>query len=141
MEKETIQNENVTYRKFDFKSKTILIVEDVESSYELLKLLIEPTGALTIRAVDGKQAVDLCLQQSEIDLVLMDIHLPLMNGLEATRQIKKHRPGLPVVAQTAYALTDEKEACFEAGCDGYIAKPIRSSFLLPVISEILEMSQ
>lgn len=138
-EKDATQNETVSFRKFDFSNKTILIVEDVESSFELLKLLIEPTGAQTIRAIDGKQAVELCLYKPDIDLVLMDIHLPVMNGLEATRQIKKHRPGLPVVAQTAYALTDEKDACFEAGCDGYLSKPIRSSYLLPVIGEVLEM--
>lgn len=126
--------------KYNFTNKNILVVEDVESSFELLKLLIEPTGANVLRAVDGKQAVDLCFSQNDIDLVLMDIHLPVMNGLEATRQIKKRLPHLPIVAQTAYALTDEKEACFEAGCDGYLAKPIRSSFLLPVISEILDMN-
>lgn len=126
--------------KYNFTNKNILVVEDVESSFELLKLLIEPTGAQVLRAVDGKQAVDLCFTQSDIDLVLMDIHLPLMNGLEATRLIKKRLPNLPIVAQTAYALSDEKEACFEAGCDGYLAKPIRSSFLLPVIGEILNMN-
>jgi len=124
---------------YDFSGKCILIVEDVESNFELLKVLIEPTSAKIMRAVDGQQAVDICLSDPSIDLVLMDIQLPVIDGYEATRLIKEKIPFLPIIAQTAYALVEEKEACFTAGCDGYIAKPIRSSFLLPVIDELIDL--
>ncbi|MBS4056690.1 MAG: tetratricopeptide repeat protein [Bacteroidales bacterium] len=124
---------------YDFSGKCILIVEDVESNFELLKVLIEPTSAKIMRAVDGQQAVDICMSDPSIDLVLMDIQLPVIDGYEATRLIKERNPFLPIIAQTAYALVEEKEACFTAGCDGYIAKPIRSSFLLPVIDELIDL--
>lgn len=137
-EKENDGRKKLTY---DYSGKLILIVEDVESNFELLKVLIEPTGAEILWAVDGQQAVDLCFSNPEIDLVLMDIQLPLIDGLEATRQIKSRLPFLPIIAQTAYALVDEKEACFEAGCDGYIAKPIRSSYLLPVLDELIHQKR
>lgn len=127
------------FQKFiaDFHGKTILIVEDNDSSLELLKAILEPTGAYIMHAGDGVEAIEFCQNYRQLNLVLMDIQLPLMNGFEATRIIKKLRTELPVVAQTAYALPAEKEACFAAGCDAYFAKPIRSELLLPVLKELM----
>lgn len=67
----------------------------------------------------------------------MDIELPVMNGYDATRAIKKLRPGLPVVAQTAFAMSGERERCLEAGCDDYLAKPIRKDDIIRVISSLI----
>jgi CheY-like chemotaxis protein len=76
----------------------------------------------------------MCLENNSIDVVLMDIQLPIMDGLEATRLIKKEKPTLPIIAQTANALADDKKIIFAAGCDDYIAKPISKSELLEKIS-------
>lgn len=123
----------------DYRGKTILIAEDVQSSFDLLKALLDPTGVSLLHANDGLEAVQMCEKYEEINLVLMDIQLPQMNGFEATRRIKKFRPLLPIIAQTAFAMPDEKEACLASGCDGYFTKPLRSELLMPVISEILDI--
>jgi len=70
----------------------------------------------------------------------MDIQLPDLDGLEATRQIKANKPGLPIIAQTVFALAEERKACLDAGCDAYLAKPLRARVVLPLIAEILGMN-
>lgn len=123
----------------DFKqlNKTILVTEDQESNFQLLEVLLEMWGIKTLRAINGQEAVDYCKQNKEIDLVLMDIRLPDFNGLEATKQIKKIRPELPIVAQTAYAIIGDKEKAMKAGCDGYITKPIRKEKLFELLNQFL----
>lgn len=123
---------------YDFSGKVILIVEDVESNFDLLRIILEGSGAEVIRIENGIEAVEYCKNNQHIDLVLMDIQLPGINGYEATKQIKKIRPELPVLAQTALAMSDDKDLCLEAGCDGYIAKPIKPRLLLPVVSQFFE---
>ena len=79
-------------------------------------------------------------QHPEIDLVLMDIKLPVLDGMEATRQIKKIRPELPIVMQSAYALNNERARALEAGCDEYLSKPIQIELLLEKIEQIFMTS-
>lgn len=117
----------------DLSDSHILIVEDVDTNYFYLSSLLEKLNARVVRAVNGQRAVDICKSDPSINLVLMDIELPVLNGYEATREIKKIRPGLPVIAQTAYVLPGEKERCMEAGCDEYLAKPIRKNELIETI--------
>ncbi len=117
--------------------KKVLIVEDVDSNYELLEVILKSLGMQSIRAIEGQQAIDISKEQDDIDIVLMDIQLKGMNGYEATRAIKKFKPDLPIIAQTAYAMSNEKDACFAAGCDGYIAKPIKRQLLIPVLAQII----
>jgi len=88
-------------------------------------------------AKDGAEAVSICKQHSEIDLVLMDIQMPEMNGYIATQRIREFNPDLPIIAQTAYVMPDEKDKCFEVGCNGFISKPIRKDELIRVILEVL----
>lgn len=126
--------------KYNFSKNEILIVEDVDSNFELLKIILQPTHAKIHRAKNGIEAVNICKDNASIDLVLMDIQLPLLNGLDATMRIKQSRPKLPIVAQTAFAMAEEKEACFAAGCDAYMAKPISAELILPVLQEILYKS-
>ena len=86
-----------------------------------------------LRAFNGIQAVEMCKTNMEIQLVLMDIKMPLMNGYDATCLIKQERPDLPIIVQTAYAMTEERNMAFAAGCDDYIAKPIKKTELVEMV--------
>lgn len=115
------------------KSKTILIVEDVEASFELLKAMLKSTEANLLWAKNGEEALTMCEDNPKIDLILMDINMPIMNGYDATRLIKAKRPELPIIAQTAYAIIGDKEKSLDAGCDDYISKPIKKQHLLKLL--------
>lgn len=119
------------------EKKTILIVEDVEESLELLKILVEGFAYETLIARNGQEAVNICKENSSIDLVLMDVNMPIMNGYEATKEIKRFRPELPIISQTAYATIGDKEKSFDAGCDDYISKPIKRGDLAKKIEQLL----
>lgn len=112
----------------------VLVVEDDDLNYILIKELLTKVDASTYHARNGIEAVNMVKEISDINLVLMDIKLPLMNGIEATREIKKIRPDLPVIAQTAYAGLAEVQLSFQAGCDDYITKPIDFKVFLEKVS-------
>lgn len=101
----------------------ILIAEDEALNILYLKRVFRNKDFVLHFASNGQEALDCVQQYPGINLVFMDIKMPVMDGLEATRRIKAIRPGLPVVAVTAYAASEDRQACFEAGCDEYIAKP------------------
>ena len=132
-------NENSSKPEFA-KSKSnnhcplILIAEDDPSSYLLLKLTLNSNFKI-LKAVEGQEAVNLCKSNPEIEFVLMDIKMPGMNGLEATREIKRIRKNLPIIAVTAYAETGMREKCHDAGCDDYISKPIEKIQLFSILSK------
>ena len=128
------------FGKYEWDGKTILVVEDDISSSFFLKEVLADTHADILFAADGSEAIDMCSRHSEIDLVLMDIQLPEVDGYTATREIKKNRPSLPVIAQTAYAFQSDRKKCFEAGCSDYIAKPINADLLLEKISALMDGS-
>ncbi len=117
----------------NWESKTILIVEDEEINYLYIETLLHKTGANVLHAWNGQQAVDMVRENPALDLVLMDIKMPIMDGYRATEYIKRFRPELPVVAQTAYTLGDDKIRCLDAGCDDYVSKPIRKNTLYEII--------
>ena len=112
-----------------FKHLTILIVEDDEDSYFLITILFRNLKPILIHSRNGEEAVEMCKTNRDIDIVLMDLNLPLLNGFEATRKIRQFRPELPIIAQTAYTMGDEMNECFEAGCNDYITKPINKNEL------------
>ncbi|MFC2120565.1 PAS domain S-box protein [Bacteroidota bacterium] len=114
----------------NWNDKTILIAEDMDESYYLMENFLEDTNATIIRAKNGFEAIEKCKKENKIDLVLMDIRMPDKNGLEATKEIKKFRPDLPILAQTAYAIRGDKEKAFKAGCDDYLSKPISPDLLI-----------
>ncbi|MCK5028397.1 MAG: response regulator [Bacteroidales bacterium] len=120
-----------------WSDKTILIVEDSQISYELLTKFLKNTEVKFIHAPDGEKAVEICKKEESIDLVLMDIQLPILDGLEATAQIKEFRPDLPIIAQTANAMKEDKPNILASGCDDYIAKPIDKTDLLEKINIFL----
>ena len=115
----------------------ILIAEDDEVSTVLLKHNLKGENVTILCAVNGWEAVELVQHHPEINLVLMDIKMPVMNGFEATRLIKQQRPDLPVIAQSAFTSIGDKEKAKEAGCDSFITKPIRKSELLELIQDII----
>jgi CheY-like chemotaxis protein len=125
------------FNNYDFSGKKILIAEDERTNYLFLEALLKRTNAILIWAETGKTALDAVQKDSAIDLVLMDIKMPEMNGYEATHEIKKIRPLLPIIAQTAYALAGEKEKILSAGCDDYLSKPIMGKVLLEKIDNYL----
>lgn len=123
-----------------WSGKTILIAEDEIVNYMFLEVLFEETGAMLIHASDGAQAIDAVKANPGINIVLMDIKMPHINGLEATRQIKTLRPQLPVIAQTAYAMQDDEYKALQAGCNDYISKPIDANKLISLMKKYLSHS-
>lgn len=128
----------MTDKNYYWEDKTFLIVEDTFSNYELLATFLKKTGARLIWAKDGSQAIDICKSGEDVNLILMDIQLQSVNGYEATRQIKKINPGLPIIAQTAYAMAGDREKSLKAGCDDYLAKPIRKNTFFETISKYIK---
>jgi two-component system, cell cycle response regulator DivK len=121
----------------DWKGKTILIVEDEEVNQFFFKTALRITNARLLFAMDGGQGVQLVEQHPDIDCVLMDIRLPLMDGYEATQKIKEMRPKLPVIVQTAYALSNDRAKAIDAGCDLFLSKPIKLDLLFEVLDKYL----
>ena len=120
------------------KNKTILIAEDDDMNYALLVELLREKNVKILRAITGKEAINICLNNDiEPDLVLMDIKMPDLNGYEATIEIKKHKPHIPIIAQTAYAQAGDEEKSKKAGCDAYITKPIKGILLLEILDRYL----
>ncbi|MGE5382396.1 MAG: ATP-binding protein [Omnitrophica WOR_2 bacterium] len=137
--KANIENPVENRNSLDLQGKTILIVEDVDTNYFYLSSLLQKHNCKIIRANNGKKAIEMCQDDESIDLVLMDIELPILNGYQATSEIKKLRPTLPVIAQTAFAMMGERERSREAGCDDYIAKPIRKEELLSILRKFIKV--
>jgi len=117
---------------------TVLVAEDEEMNYLFLNEAFKNTGIQLIWAKNGLEAVTQVENNQKINLVLMDIKMPDMDGYTATRNIKRIKPDLPVIIQTAFALSDEKEKCQENGCDDYITKPINRKLLLKTLKRFLD---
>lgn len=119
------------------EKKTVLVAEDEENNYILLAKLLVSLNLNLIHATNGKEAVEICESDQHVDLVLMDIKMPVMDGYEATGIIKKLRPDLPVIAQTAFAFDSDREMAFSAGCIDYIPKPFKKESLISTIKKYL----
>lgn len=124
-----------TDEELDWKSKTILIAEDVENNYLIISFVLKKTGATIIWVKNGLEAVNVIKEGKNIDLILMDIIMPEMDGFEATRQIRKINPEIPVIAQTAYSYNRNE---FEENIfNEYLIKPICQNDLLQKCSKYL----
>ncbi|MFC2152088.1 response regulator [Bacteroidota bacterium] len=120
----------------NWEDKTVVIAEDEQINYLFLKAVLKPTKANVIWTKTGRETIDIC-NTEKVDIVLMDIKMPDLNGLEATIEIKKVFPKLPIVAQTAYAMEEDEEASMKAGCDDYISKPIRPENLITIMAKYI----
>ncbi len=120
-----------------WEDKLVLIAEDEIVNTMYLEVVLKSIGIQLIFAKNGLEAVELCKTNKSISLVLMDIKMPEMDGLTATRIIKSFRKNLPVIATTAFALSSDREKCLEAGCNNYLAKPIKRDLLVAMMNEYL----
>ncbi|MDN5329771.1 MAG: hypothetical protein PWP35_1558 [Bacteroidales bacterium] len=126
--------------KYKFPEKTILIAEDDESNRTLIEAMLLGTEANLVFAFNGKEAAQAVENNKEnIDLVVMDLRMPIMDGLEATRKIRQICPSMPVLAQTAYAFEHDREKALAAGCNDYISKPFKREILLDKIAMLLNV--
>jgi PAS domain S-box-containing protein len=119
-------------QSYIWAGKKILVAEDEELNFKVIEIGLQKTKATILRAKNGKEAIDI-LAINDIDIILMDIQMPVMNGYEALINIKQLHPSVPVIAQTAFALMEERERCLKYGFNDYISKPISISELLSKI--------
>jgi len=115
--------------------KTILIAEDNDSNYILMTYILKRNYQY-VRAKNGQEAVDI-VENGGIDLVLMDIKMPVMDGLEATKIIKEKYPDMPVVALTANAFDSDRKLAIDAGCDDFLSKPVSSDSCIATIARMI----
>lgn len=125
-------NSSTTY---DWENKSILIADDELTNFIIIDKLLNKTGIKVFHAENGEEAVKIFKKNPNIDVILMDIRMPEMGGLEATKFIRSLDRKIPIIAFTAYALSDDEAIALEFGCDDYISKPVRPEFLLKKINE------
>jgi PAS domain S-box-containing protein len=123
------------HKEVEIKKLKVLVVEDDEISYSLLTKMLQKISYEVLHAITGVQAVEACRNNPDIDLVLMDIRMPKMDGNEASRQIRQFNKDVIIIAQTAYAFSGDREKAIEAGCNDYISKPINSTSLFELIKK------
>ena len=121
----------------DNLGKTILVAEDEINNFLLIREMLRSGALKIIRAENGEQAVEACDQNPDINLVLMDIKMPVMDGIEAAKIIKSHRPDLPIIAITAYALDTDRRRIIESGFDEYLSKPMKKAELINKVNHFL----
>lgn len=121
------------------QSVKILIAEDDDISYSLLQVYLNKENYEILRAVNGKQTIEMFKENPDISLILMDLKMPVLDGYDATREIKKMNGEVHVIAQTAYALSGDSQKAIDAGCDDYVTKPIKKEELLDKIKRNLKI--
>jgi len=125
-----------TQSRYNFSNFTIMIAEDTPYNYEYLYSILQRTGANVVWAKDGIDVLKM-YNSSKIDLILMDIQLPEISGYEATTQIRLTNQTLPIIAQTAYAMAEDRQKCMEVGCNDVLVKPIRMDEVLSTVAKYL----
>ncbi|MBQ2211031.1 MAG: response regulator [Prevotella sp.] len=116
--------------------KRILVAEDNDSNYMLMQYILKNRFEF-FRAKNGVEAVEKALSENP-DLILMDIKMPLMDGLEATRQIKAQKPDMPIIALTANAFDSDRQMAMDAGCNDFLSKPVNAEKCIKAMQELLE---
>jgi CheY-like chemotaxis protein len=132
---ETLNTFPLESKEVQIKKLKILIVEDDEISYSLLTRTLQKIGKEVLHSITGVEAIEACRSNPNLDLILMDIRMPIMDGCEATRQIRQFNKDVIIIAQTAYAFAGDNEKAIEAGCNDYITKPINSTLLFELIKK------
>ncbi len=134
---ESLNTKRQLQQGYNWNNITILVAEDEDLNYKVLDTCLTRTNAHIIRAKDGASAIEICRNQ-RVDVVLMDIQLPGLDGYTATQEIKKMNNRTPVIAQTSFAMTGEKEKCLQAGCDDFVSKPLNIELLLQKIEHYIK---
>jgi len=119
------------------KQHTILVAEDDESNYKYIEIVLKKSDFKVVRASNGFETIEICKNNPEISLVLTDMKMPGMDGLEATREIRKFLPHLPIVALSAFISIQDRNTALEAGCNDYIVKPVNKTKLIETIVKML----
>jgi PAS domain S-box-containing protein len=132
---EIVNAVSAEHKEVEIKNLKILIVEDDEISYSFLTRVLQKISHEVLHAITGVQAVEACRNNPDLDLVLMDIRMPNMDGNEATRQIRQFNKDVIIIAQTAFAFSGDREKAIEAGCNNYITKPINYILLKELINK------
>ena len=125
------------YNRYQWPDKTILIADDDVLSRKYFAKVLEPTSAQLDFVKNGREAVKYCHQNPGIDLILMDIKMPLKDGLTATRELKKTFPDIPVIVETAYAFDYDKANARDSGANEFITKPILREKLFGMLEKYL----
>jgi PAS domain S-box-containing protein len=133
----TVINESLM-KPIDWSSRKCLLVDDNKDVLIYLNRILTDTGVSIITARSGFEAIEIIKETPDIDVVLLDMQMPEMNGIETTREIRKIRKNLPIIAQTAFIFEDDKDIILEAGCDACLIKPIRREHLLTVMSSFVK---
>lgn len=120
---------------YDFSDIVILLAEDDDPSFLLIKAIMKKTGLEILRAKNGREAIEIVKANDKISLILMDINMPGMDGYEAKSAIKKIKPDMPIIAQTAYSISGDRESILNTGFDDYISKPIRREELYNLVEK------
>jgi len=132
---------SVKIDNLSWNNKTVLIVEDEDLNYLFLEKLLKPSKIKILRAQTGLEAIKFSKSNKEIDVILMDIKLPEMDGVEATKEIRQIIPTTPIIAQTAFAMKGDEEKFIEAGCNDYISKPLKAENLIRKLKSYLSDNQ
>src|SRR4030043_818115 len=134
---ESVQKEDLFDYKNVWKDKIFLVAEDDKYNFRIIEELLRITDVSVIHAWNGKEVIDELRKNNKFDLILLDIRMPVMNGLIATQEIRKTFPDITIIAQTAYANEEDKHLCIAAGCNDYVSKPIDKNQLLNTIRKYL----
>lgn len=134
----TEETENMEEPTVDWSDKTIMIAEDEEVNFVYLQTALSTTNINIVRARNGLEAVEIAKLNPLIQLILMDIKMPKMNGLEATRSIKQFRSDIIIIAQTAFAMEEDKNNCYAVGVDDFLSKPVRFKLLFETLEKHLK---
>lgn len=132
------ENTETYNQNFDWSNKSILIADDEKLNLKFLEKSLHPTRIKILQVENGEQAVRTFTENPTIDIILMDIRMPDMDGVEAIKIIRKINRDVPIIAFTAYALTNDEVNALNYGCNDYISKPTKPQFLLQKINEFIK---
>lgn len=123
---------------FNWSDKSILIAEDELTNFKYIERILLPTKIKIFHAEDGEQAIQLFTEHQDVNMILMDIRMPGLSGVEATKQIRNINRAVPIIAFTAFALTSDEQNALNYGCNDYISKPTKPQFILQKINEFIK---
>ena len=122
---------------YNWETKTIVIVEDIDFNFLLMKKQLRNTNATIIWLKNGQESIDYVIDNKDVNIILMDVRMPIVDGIDATKAIKLLKPEIPIIMQTACVIGSDYTEVKNSGCDDYIFKPIIESDLLDIINKYI----